>query len=492
MNAYHITKNTEFNMNSFTNLKVIRLGLVVTVFLLSTTFSTVAQTKTRKPLFQNITIQNGKDKYQTPPRPTPTPLVKRTSSSAPTSATTSAATINRRTSIPALAEVSIPGYSGVLIESENGSVVMESYSNHAFNPASNVKVATSFAVLKTFGPNFRFSTKVWTDGVIDRASNTLIGNLYVSGRDPIFNYEHAVTISNELNRLGIRKVDGDIIVTDNFVMNYSGSSQRSGNSLLQTLNGATRNNTAKNAWQKFLNNNAGKYRQVSPIPSVFITGDLYVEGLPSNVRLLFSHESAPLREIVKATMSYSNNFLSERLGDMLGGAYAVARIVQMNARVAPHEFSLQTCSGLGINRVTPQAQMKLLRTFRKFLKKHRMTFADVMPVAGLDEGTLRNRFKTGLNLGSVVGKTGTLRRTDRGVSTLSGEITTRRGRFLFVIFNQRGNVTRFRSFQNFFVPLVQNQLGGAIPMGYTPITMEKRLSKSRIQYPRGSRVRVED
>jgi D-alanyl-D-alanine carboxypeptidase/D-alanyl-D-alanine-endopeptidase (penicillin-binding protein 4) len=479
-------------MNSFTNHKVIRLGLVVIAFLFTATLSGVAQTKNQKPLFQDITIKDGNDKYQTPPQPTPTPLVRRTGSSNPTSTTITNSTINRRTSIPALAEVEIPGYSGVLVESENGNIVMESYSDHAFNPASNVKVATSYAVLKTFGPNFRFSTKVWTDGVIDKASASLIGNLYISGRDPIFNYEHAITVANELNRLGIRKVDGDIIVTDNFVMNYSGSSQRSGNLMLRTINGATRNNAAKNAWQNFLNNNLGKYRQVSEIPSVFVTGDLYVEGLPSNVRLLFSHESAPLREIVKVTMSYSNNFLSERLGDMLGGAYAVARIVQMNARVAPQEFSLQTCSGLGINRVTPQAQMKLLRTFRKYLKRHRMTLSDVMPVAGLDEGTLRNRFKTGFNLGSVVGKTGTLRRTDRGVSTLSGEITTRRGRFLFVIFNQRGNVTSFRSFQNFFVPLVQNELGGAIPMGYTPVKMEKRLSKSRVRYPSSSRGGIED
>ncbi len=479
-------------MNSFTNKRAFLLSLVFAVSLFFVGIETNAQTQSKKPLFQDITIKSGDKRPRTIAKPTPTPLVKRTGSSRPTSPASRSTAVSRRTSIPALASVSIPGYSGVLVESENGSVVMESYSNHAFNPASNVKVATSYAVLKTFGPNFRFSTKVWTDGDIDRSTSTLNGNLYVSGRDPIFNYEHAVTVANELNRLGIRKVDGDIIVTDNFVMNFSGSAQRSGNSLVRTLNGAKRTNAAKRAWQKYLANNAGIYRQVDVIPSVFTTGSLYVEGLPSNVKLLFSHESAPLREIVKVMMSYSNNFLSERLGDMLGGAYAVARVVQMNARVAPFEFSLQTCSGLGINRVTPRAQMKLLRTFRKFLSRNRMTFSDVMPVAGLDDGTLRRRFNTGYYLGSVVGKTGTLRRTDRGVSTLSGEITTRRGKFLFVIFNQRGNVNRFRSFQNFFVPLVQNELGGATPMRYSPVAMEKRLAKSRIKYPRGSRYRVEE
>lgn len=487
-NVNHHTIKKYINMNSFTNKKVFWLGFSFVICLFSMSFTAQAQTDDKKPLLQNIEIQTGQERLRT----APTPLVKKTGSSQPTSPINSAASVSRRTSIPALAEVSIPGYSGVLIESEEGHIVMESYSDQAFNPASNVKVATSYAVLKTFGPNFRFATQVWTDGFIDKEASTLNGNLYVSGRDPIFNYEHAVTLANELNRLGINKVEGDLVVTDNFTMNYSTSSVGSGNLLFKTINGATRTTAANTAWQKYLANNSGKYRQVDNIPHVFVTGSLYVQGLPSNVKLLFSHESAPLREIVKVTMSYSNNFLSEKLGDMLGGAYAVARIVQMNTGTTPNEFSIQTCSGLGINRVTPQAQMRLLKSFRELLKKNKMTFADVMPVAGLDDGTLRRRFNTGFYLGSVVGKTGTLNQTDSGVSTLSGEITTRQGKFLFVIFNQRGSVGSFRNFQNFFVPLLQNELGGAIPMSYVPVPMDKRLANSRVKYPGNSNTKIED
>lgn len=470
-------------MNSSTSKKAFWLSLSFVLCLFAASLPTQAQT-TKRPLLQNIKIQETESPQTAS---TPVPLINRTSSSSPTTATA-----NRRTSIPALAEVNIPGYSGVLIESDKGLVVMESYSNHAFNPASNVKVATSYAVLKTFGPNFRFQTQIWTDGVVDPQTKTLNGNLYVSGRDPIFNYEHAVTVANELNRLGISKVEGDLVVTDNFIMNYSNSTTRSSNSLLKTINASTRRSAANTAWVKYLQNNIGKYKQVENIPHVFVTGNDYVQGLPSNVKLLFTHESAPLREIVKVTMSYSNNFLSERLGDMVGGAYAVARIVQMDTGSMPHEFSLATCSGLGINRVTPEAQMRLLRKFRQLLKKNKMTFSDVMPVAGLDDGTLRRRFNSGLYNGSVVGKTGTLNRTDSGVSTLSGEITTRQGKFLFVIFNQKGSVGSFRNFQNFFVPLVQNELGGAIPMGYAPISMDKRLSKSRVKHTRNIAKSSED
>jgi len=111
-----------------------------------------------------------------------------------------------------------------------------------------------------------------------------------------------------------------------------------------------------------------------------------------------------------------------------------------------------------------------------------MTFADIMPVAGVDKGTLENRFDTDFATGSVVGKTGTLGNTDGGVSTLTGEITTRKGKLLFVIFNQRGSVNRFRTFQNNYVSLIQGQFGGAAQMTYNPVALDTRLARTRITY----------
>jgi D-alanyl-D-alanine carboxypeptidase/D-alanyl-D-alanine-endopeptidase (penicillin-binding protein 4) len=208
--------------------------------------------------------------------------------------------------------------------------------------------------------------------------------------------------------------------------------------------------------------------------------------------LLFTHESTQLKEIIKVTLCYSNNFLAERLGDMLGGPFAVSRVVQLNASVQPNEFSIQTSSGLGYNRVTPNAMMNVLHALRDDLGRYKMTFADIMPVAGVDKGTLENRFDSDFATGSVVGKTGTLGNTDGGVSALAGEINTRNGKYLFVVFNQRGSVTKFRSFQNFFVSLVQGQFGGAAPMKYDSLPLEMRLAKSRVSYPNGRSSRGEE
>jgi D-alanyl-D-alanine carboxypeptidase len=112
-----------------------------------------------------------------------------------------------------------------------------------------------------------------------------------------------------------------------------------------------------------------------------------------------------------------------------------------------------------------------------------MTFADVMPVAGIDKGTLEGRFDSDFSRGSLVGKTGTLGNTDGGVSALAGEVNTRNGKLMFVIFNQRGNVSRFRSFQNSFVSLVQGQFGGAAPITYQPTPLNNRMAKTRVSYP---------
>ena len=440
-----------------------------------------------RPLLQDIQVV----RTETKPLPASSPsLIKKTSSvDIVTPVAISHSPIN--TTIPVLENYAIPGYSGILVETLDGERVVESGSNLPYNPASNVKVATTYAVIKTFGPDYRFATSVWTDGSWEASTGTIHGNLYISGRDPVFGFEHAVALAQELNRMGIRNIQGDLVVTDNFAMNYTNSSASSSKSLFATLDATKRSAAAMRNWQSFLINSGRLGQTTAAPPSVTFTGSVYVSSMPSNAKLIFSHESAPMREIVKAMMCYSNNFLAERLGDLVGGPFAVSRIVQQNTGVQPSDFYLATSSGLGINRVTPSAMMKLLRVLRNDLARYRMTFADVMPVAGVDKGTLEGRFDSDFSVGSLVGKTGTLGNTDGGVSALAGEVNTRGGRLLFVIFNQRGSVSRFRAFQNLYVSTIQGQFGGAAPITYSPISLDYRLSKTKFSYPAGTSVGTE-
>jgi D-alanyl-D-alanine carboxypeptidase/D-alanyl-D-alanine-endopeptidase (penicillin-binding protein 4) len=103
-----------------------------------------------------------------------------------------------------------------------------------------------------------------------------------------------------------------------------------------------------------------------------------------------------------------------------------------------------------------------------------------MPVAGVDPGTLQKRYTSGPSRGSVIAKTGTLIRTDGGASALVGQMHTRTGdTLLFVIFNQRGNVLRFRENQDLLVWQMQALRGGPSPFNYRPLTLAMRLADTQ-------------
>src|SRR5678815_511877 len=90
---------------------------------------------------------------------------------------------------------------------------------------------------------------------------------------------------------------------------------------------------------------------------------------------------------------------------------------------------------------------------------------DVLPVAGVDAGTLQRRFTGEEYRGAVVGKTGTLPGTDGGVSTLAGILYTRdRGPILFAIFNTRGSVKAYRQLQDSLLQELIAESGGPQPI----------------------------
>src|SRR4028118_729217 len=101
-------------MFGFFKNKSLRLVVALISAIVSTAGLASAQSSPR-PYLQPIIVQT---------IPTPVPLVKKTGSVTPVTP-----------DIINPAEMAIPGYSGVLVETLDGKVVKESYSNFAFNPA---------------------------------------------------------------------------------------------------------------------------------------------------------------------------------------------------------------------------------------------------------------------------------------------------------------------------------------------------------------------
>jgi serine-type D-Ala-D-Ala carboxypeptidase/endopeptidase (penicillin-binding protein 4) len=367
---------------------------------------------------------------------------------------------------------------GVLVETLDGRVVMEQAANQQYNPASVVKLATALDALQTFGPNYRFSTVVWTNGTFDQATGTITGDLIISGRDPSFHYEHAVAVARELNQLGIRTVTGDLIVAPRFSMNFSPSSLRSGEAFYDTLDVTRRPAAATRAWND-TRVALGDAKGLLEPPSVAVMGAVYVNSVPPGARVVSTHYSPELTDVLKVLLCYSNNFMADRLGDQLGGPEGLKRFLVTEVGLPAGEVRLASASGLGVNRVTPRHMMKIYRALLAELKENKLKAADIMPVAGVDPGTLDKRYVNSPGRGSVIGKTGTLGRTDGGVSALVGQMRAKNGDvLLFVIFNQRGNVRAFRAAQDALVHELQFARGGPLPFTYTPQTLAMRLSAS--------------
>lgn len=368
------------------------------------------------------------------------------------------------------------GYQGVLIETLDGKVISAQNENEQFNPASTLKLATALVALRTLGPEHRFATGVWTDGVLDKNTGALSGNLYISGRDPSFHYEHGVLLARELNKLGIKQVTGDLIVAPGFTMNFSASAKRSGERLYDTLDSTLRYAEAMRAWnyeRTLLNDRAS----LETVPSLAVMGEVVVGPVAPTAKLLLTQRSSKLFDILKVLLCYSNNFMADRIGEALGGPEAVRQRLTADFGLGPDEIRFASLSGLGINRISPRVMMKVYRELRIELKKHGLTPATIMPVAGIDPGTLEDRF-TGLPWrGSVIAKTGTLIRTDGGASSLVGQMRAANGEILlFVIMNQRGSVWRFRENQDYLVMLVQNSRGGPKAFDYKPLMLTMQLS----------------
>ncbi|MEL6578151.1 MAG: D-alanyl-D-alanine carboxypeptidase [Cyanobacteria bacterium J06621_12] len=276
--------------------------------------------------------------------------------------------------------------------------------------ASLTKVATTLAVLSKWGAKHQFPTDVYVTGEI--ANGVVAGDLVVRGNgDPLFVWEEAIALGNALNQLGITEIQGDILVTDKFYMNFEQESVKAGELLQQALN--------YDLWQSEITQ---QYLQMPPgtkQPEVLAKGQVRViDRVPTDARRLIRHSSLPLAEILRQMNIYSNNKMAQMLADLAGGADLVAKTSAEVASFPLAEIKLLNGSGLGEgNRISPRAVCRMLMAIDRLLEPNKYNAADLFPTAGRDiVGTLQGR---GLPTGTAI-KTGTL----NNVSALAGVIST--------------------------------------------------------------------
>ncbi len=79
------------------------------------------------------------------------------------------------------------------------------------NPASVMKLVTTYAALDLLGPAYTWRTPVWVDGTVQ--GNTLRGNIYIQGQgDPKLVAERLWLLLRRVQGLGISTIAGDIVL----------------------------------------------------------------------------------------------------------------------------------------------------------------------------------------------------------------------------------------------------------------------------------------
>src|SRR5437762_272893 len=94
-----------------------------------------------------------------------------------------------------------------VFETLSGETLFEHNADRASDPASVMKTATTLTAIAKLGADYRFSTKLYTNGIINNATGVLKGDLIVSGSgDPSFYSEDAFSVAQALNQKGVTKI----------------------------------------------------------------------------------------------------------------------------------------------------------------------------------------------------------------------------------------------------------------------------------------------
>lgn len=355
---------------------------------------------------------------------------------------------------------------GVYIEAADGTVLLAQAAATAVQPASVSKVPTTLALLRKLGPEHRFVTSFAANGPI--RDGTLDGDLLVeSDGDPYFVDENALLVVERLNELGVQRVAGNL--RPRSALTFDWQSDADAVRLRQAMSGMA----PPAAWAVVraldaVNTHASAATSLTPPGIQFATAaSIASPGAvePLIERPLVVHRSQPLLSLAKSLNDYSNNIFKP-LADAAGGAAAVESLARSVVPAAMRsEITLSDGAGTDArNRLSPRAAVKLLRALEQELAATGYALFDVLPVAGIDEGTLRERLNTPGEAGRVVGKTGTF--GDYGASALIGAISTsERGTVYFAILDHGVPVPEARRRQDRFLRALLTRLH-SVPWNY--------------------------
>jgi D-alanyl-D-alanine carboxypeptidase/D-alanyl-D-alanine-endopeptidase (penicillin-binding protein 4) len=158
---------------------------------------------------------------------------------------------------------------------EGGEPILTHRADLALNPASTMKLLTSWAALKQLGPDYRWRTRFVSSAPL--VNGVLKGDLvWIGAGDPRFTGDDLLSMLRDLRRRGLREIEGRLVL-DKSEFNYSGSADDfSGDAERSFTTAPDAHLTGlKVAWLQFYNDSNGPRAVLDPaLPGVSIKADL--------------------------------------------------------------------------------------------------------------------------------------------------------------------------------------------------------------------------
>ena len=322
----------------------------------------------------------------------------------------------------------------IVLDLATGRTLFAKNAHVALRPASNEKLATTYAALTALGPSFRIETDVLGDGSQDGA--TWHGNLVLKGYgDPSLSAAAVDGLARQVVAAGIKHVTGRILGDESWFdtrrtgvgwkANFYLHESPALSALIVNRGWTGRSETGNPALYA-----AQLFRLDLRQAGVTVGGGAAVgvasdQGIP-----LASVDSPALSALLRHMDVYSDNFYAEMLLKQIGAVQsargsaaaglAVTRRLLAAAGVPLAGVRMVDGSGLSlIDRWTPNGLAHLLLTMWADPDLQPYVVA-ALPVAGRT-GTLQHRMRTGPARGRVRAKTGTTANS----SALSGFVGNR-------------------------------------------------------------------
>ncbi|HKD95101.1 MAG TPA: D-alanyl-D-alanine carboxypeptidase/D-alanyl-D-alanine-endopeptidase [Gaiellaceae bacterium] len=322
----------------------------------------------------------------------------------------------------------------IVLDLQTGETLFAHYPGLPLRPASNEKLATTYAALTALGPSFRIETDVLGDG--QQSGANWQGNLVLKGYgDPALSFAQLNSLARQVAADGIKHVSGRILGDESWF-----DTRRTGvgwkpafylhespalSALIVNRGWTGRSETTRPALMA-----AQVFRNDLRHAGVSVHGGAAVGAASAQAAPLGDVESAPLSALVRHMDVYSDNFYAEMMikevgavqgsGGSSSAGVAVERRLLREAGVPLTGVRMVDGSGLSlIDRWTPLGLSTLLRTMWQD-PDLRPYLVSALPIAG-ETGTLEYRMRRPPAHGLVRAKTGT---TDNS-SALSGFVGTR-------------------------------------------------------------------